>query len=354
VVAGLVAAYDPPVLGRAVRALTGRPRVVESAVGGLPATVARPACGAGPWPAVVLLPGVTRRGRGHPAFQRIAHALASTGHLAVVPEPDGLSAGEITPESARQVAAAVHAVLERRDAAGPRIVLAGVSGGGSLALLTSADDSLAERTSLVVALAPCCDIARAARFVTTGRDELDGVDAPFVSGDFFKLVVARSLVASLQEGQGRSELRTHLLALDDHEPDPLAGVRRLSRDGPPADVRSLVELLANDDPDRFDDLFADLPEELRASIDSLSAIAAAPRISAPVELVVARRDKYVPLGDAVAFAAVCRDARLTVIETLEHAVPRLGVGEVRELAKLDRVLVRLVAAAHGTPSYSRP
>ena len=61
-----------------------------------------------------------------------------------------------------------------------------------------------------------------------------------------------------------------------------------------------------------------------------------------------------PLGDALAFAAACPNARLTVIETLEHAVPRLAVGEVRELAKLDGVLVRLLAAARGTPSYSRP
>lgn len=353
VVAGLVAAYDPPLLGRAVRGLTGRPRIEETSVGGVSATVARPARGSGPWPAVVLLPGVTRRGRAHPALQGLARAFASTGHLAVVPEPDGLSVGEITPASAQQARTVVLAVADRSDAAGAGVALAGVSGGATLALLAAGHGSLSARITFVVALAPCCDIAQAARFVTTGQHDHGGAAETFESGDFFKLVVARSLVASLPESAGRSALRSHLLALDDYGAEPLAGLRVLSRDGLEKDVRALVELLANEDPRRFDGLFRDLSEGLRASIGSLSAIRFARSVTAPVEIVVARRDRYVPLADALAFAASCSTARVTVIETLEHAVPRLAVGEVRELLKLDAVIVRLLAAARGAPSYSR-
>jgi hypothetical protein len=64
-----------------------------------------------------------------------------------------------------------------------------------------------------------------------------------------------------------------------------------------------------------------------------------------VEIVVGRADKYVPLADAAAFAANCPGARLTIIESLTHAVPRLGLRELRDLRRLDGVLVRLLAAA---------
>ena len=63
---------------------------------------------------------------------------------------------------------------------------------------------------------------------------------------------------------------------------------------------------------------------------------------------LARSDKYVPLEDAVAFAEACPAARLTVLESLGHVVPRLVVQEARDLARLDRALVRTLAA-----SYSR-
>jgi hypothetical protein len=61
---------------------------------------------------------------------------------------------------------------------------------------------------------------------------------------------------------------------------------------------------------------------------------------------VARADKYLPLADSLAFAAACPQARLTILDSLEHAVPRLAVGDLRDLARLDGALVRALAAAY--------
>ena len=328
----------------------GRPRDCRQGAGGgdvarrSPAVVFRPGRGAGPWPAVVVFPGVTRQGRRHPAFLGIGRGLAAAGRLAVVAEPEGLAAGELTPAAVGQARAAVEAALSRPDAAPVGISLVGVSGGGTLALRTAADPDLAERVSIVVTLAPLCDVPEAIRVVTTGVYRDGDALVPFTSGDFFKLVIARSIVACLTPGEDRTALRSRLLALDDYGADPLSSLREWPRSMLGASARAIVELLSNEDPNRFDDLLQAVPDELRAAIDAISPISAADRIAAPVELVVAREDKYITLADATSFAEACTTARLTVLGSLEHAVPELSPTAVRDLRKLDAVLVRLLAA----------
>ena len=98
-------------------------------------------------------------------------------------------------------------------------------GGGTLALRTAADPRLTERVSIVLALAPLCDVEEAIRVVTTGVYRDGYALVPFTAGDFFKLVIARSIVARLAPGDDRDALRTQLLALDDSAIDPLASLR---------------------------------------------------------------------------------------------------------------------------------
>jgi pimeloyl-ACP methyl ester carboxylesterase len=244
-----------------------------------------------------------------------------------------------------QAREAVEGVLCRADAARSGISLLGVSGGGTLALRTAADPRLTERVSIVLALAPLCDVEEAIRVVTTGVYRDGAALVPFTAGDFFKLVIARSIVACLAPGDDRDALRTQLLALDDYAIDPLASLREWPA-GLGASARAAVDLLANEDPPRFEALLAALPEGLRDAIDAISPISVARRISAPVELVVAREDRYITLADATSFAEACPSTRLTVLGSLAHAVPELSPTAVRDLARLDGILVRLLAAAY--------
>jgi alpha-beta hydrolase superfamily lysophospholipase len=345
VAGGLVIAYRPPLLEPGLRRALGPPRVRETDVVGVPATEYRPARGPGPWPAVVVVPGVTRDGRRHGAFVGIGRALAATGQLAVVVEPDGLARGELTPVAVGQVRDAAVATASRPNARGGRVALVGVSGGGSLSLLAAASPDLAPRVSAVAALAPCCDVAEAMRVVTTDVVRVNGALVPFAPGDFFRLAIARSLTACLEPGPDRDALRAHLAALDDYAADPLAGLRSWQGAELGVQARSLVELLSNGDPERFDELYAGLSESLRDAVRQLSPTCAAGAISAPIELVVAREDKYIPLEDARSFARACRTSRLTIIESLTHAVPRLALAEARDLVRLDGALVRLLARA---------
>jgi pimeloyl-ACP methyl ester carboxylesterase len=341
---GLVSALDPPLLGAVTHALSGRPRVDDTTVGGVPATVFRPGRGRGPWPAVVVIPGITRRGRTHPGFHGVGVALAAMGRLAVVAEPAGVSVGELSPTIVDASRTAALATASRPDARGT-IALAGVSGGATLALLLAAEPELSEQVSVVAALAPCCDIEQAVRVATTGTYRDGAALSRFEAGSFARLVVARSTIAALPPCADRDALRSHLLGLVDDDPEPLAALRAWPRGPLGASTRAVLDLLGNTDPARFDELSAALPEELRSGLAALSPLHVADRIEAPVEVVVGRTDKYLPLFDAEAFAAACPTARLTVIESLAHAVPQLGMRELQSLAQLDAVLVRVLVAA---------
>jgi pimeloyl-ACP methyl ester carboxylesterase len=349
----LAAAHDGRLAGGAVRAVAGRTRAAESSLDGVGVEIVRPGRGAGPWPAVVILPGVTRRGRAHPALRAVGRGLAASGHLAVLAEPDGLAGGELAVATLKQTCAAVRVVADRADAAGGMVAIVGVSGGATLGLLAAADPELAARVSVVVALAPCCDLREAIRVSTTSTYG-DGEDlVPFATGDFFKLVTARSVIAGLPPGQSRSSLREHLSSLEDYGPEPLAGLRTMPREGLDPAACAAVEVLANEDPARFEALLSALPDEVLADLDALSPLRAAGRIAAPVDIVVGATDKYFPAIDAEAFARACASARLTVLDSLEHAVPSLSPGAARDLLRLDGVLVRLLAAARDPTSYSR-
>jgi pimeloyl-ACP methyl ester carboxylesterase len=270
----------------------------------------------------------------------------------VLAEPEGLAVGELSPDALAQTRAVVAAAASHPQARGGRVAVVGVSGGATLALLTAADPELAERVSVVVALAPCCDIVEAIRVVTTDAYLDRGTLVPFATRDFFKLVIARSVVATLPAGESRSKLGTYLRSLEDYGPEPLAQLRAFPREGLDASACAALELLANVEQERVEELLAALPAAFSLHLGALSPLAVAHRIAAPVELVIGRADKYFPPADAAAFARACPSARLTVLESLEHAVPSFSPAAARDLFKLNGVLVRMFASARSAESYS--
>jgi dienelactone hydrolase len=340
----VVAGLDPPVLGALRRRALGDPRIEDSTVGGVPAVVFRPARGSGPWPALLFYSGATRRGRLHPAFLGLGRALAATGHLAAVAEPTGVGVGELQLPALDDALAAARALASSPEARGGRVGLAGVSVGAMLALVVAAEADLAGRVSVVLALAPCCDVALAARVVTTDTYPSGDGLATFVPGGFSRLVVARSLTASLPESKSREALRRLLLDVPDDADDPLGPLREQASEKFDVDARALVALFANRDPARFDELYDALPDAVRVAVGRISPITCAAGIRAPVEVVVGREDKYLPLADCERYEAACPAARLTVLDSLVHAVPRASFREVRDVARLDGALVRALAS----------
>ncbi len=107
----------------------------------------------------------------------------------------------------------------------------------------------------------------------------------------------------------------------------------------------MLELLANEDPERFAGLYGALPDETRGVLALFSPLGACADVRAPVEVVVPPADVYFPPGEAQALARALPQAHLTVTGTLDHTRPQLSTGRIRDAVRFVRFVHRGLRAA---------
>jgi len=330
---------DLPGFARAARALTADPSVEQLEIEGVPVTVTRPA-GAGPFPAWVFVTGAHPLRRREPVVQRLSEGLARSGYLSLVPDLPGLGDGQLTRRTLDAAVAVIEATVARRDVRG-RTALVGASAGASIALLAGARAELADRISVVAAIAPFADLRKILCLATTRRYEHEDDFVEHEVPTLLRRAVGRSVVAALAESAEREALLSRLGTIED-EDDPFEGLGEEPTDGVTV---PLIRLFANRDPARFDELYDALPEEVCSAIEELSPLAAAGQIRAPVELAVPPVDPYFPSGEARALADSLPNVRLTVTATLDHTRPMASLRRLGGLAKFEGFVVRGLAAA---------
>lgn len=328
-----------PVLDPGVKLLSSRPRVESHPVAGNPAYVVRPA-GRGPWPAIFFVNGATPAGRKLPEVRRLAGGLARAGYLVVVPDLPGLRDGEITDKTRAETIQVARDVADRRDARGGKVGLVGVSTGATLALLAAESRDLEGHVSTVAGIAPYSNVRDVLDIATTDHYRDHGKLVYYEADPFLSYVVARSLIFALPPGKGREELLSKFGKVNRSNPHPLAIFRgrRFRKLGPQA--RAVVRLLANQNPKRFDALYADLPKRIRKELGLLSPLAVNGRIKAPVELASEPHDRFFPLSESYAVAKIAPDLRVTVTGSLHHAQPVLSVRDLPSIWRFDGFVVR--------------
>jgi acetyl esterase/lipase len=330
----------------AIARLGRRPTVSDTTVAGVATSVVRPSGAPPPWPAIVLMNGATPDGRNHPTIRRLGVALARAGVVVYIPELAGVAGGELSPETLAQSVAVTEAATRSTETAAGRVALAGVSIGGTLALLTAADERLRDRISIVTCVAPFGDLAEVMRVATTGTYRDGASLRHHAAPPYLRVGLARSLAAMLPVDPATAALCRQLRALDHESSRPVELPERAFRDAGP-DAGRLFALLANTDPDRFDELYEALPEQVREAVVSLSPVHVAQGLRAPVEIATAPRDAYFPVSEAETLARASTHVRLTVTSLLAHATPRLNPRYVAELLRLDAFFVRALTAATG-------
>jgi pimeloyl-ACP methyl ester carboxylesterase len=336
---------NAPVLTPVAEAVSGEPGFEDVPVAGNPTLVARPA-GEGPWPAIFLVNGTVREGRKLPEVRNLAEGFARAGYLVVVPDLPGLTEAEITPETARETVEVVREVSARPDVEDTGVALVGVSTGATLALLAAEKSSLEERISVVAGIAPYSDIRTVVNIATTGHyRRSDGELIRYEADSFLPYVIAHSLVAALPPGEDRRTLSGELAGIDREDPDPLDGLRsRRTEDLEPA-AASVIRLLANEDPERFEDLYGELPEGVRADLRVLSPLAGTGRINVPVELATGPHDKYFPPSQSYALERIAPERRVTLTGALDHAKLEASLGDIPAFATFDAFVVRSLRTA---------
>ena len=332
----LAVALHTPVISD-VAAFTGTPRVLDTTVAGVPATIALPA-GGGRHPAVVFLNGATAAGRHEPHVERLTRALGDAGFITVVPDPPGLAQGDLSLRTLRGIEAVVADVSRRPDVS--RTGLLGVSVGCSLGMVAAEDTLARAHLSDISCLAPYVDLRAVIMMALTHRYPVDGRLVPYAPDPFTGLVIARSLAAGLPPGPGRDVLLVRLLAISDNARAPLVAVSRIPTAGLDPPELALLRLLANRDPARFAGLYARLPASLRAGVGELSPLAEARRLHGPVQIATSPTDKYFPLVQYGPLQREAPDVQLTVTSVLGHAIPHPSVSNLAGVARLDGFAVR--------------
>ena len=338
----LSSVLETPVLTPVVEVLTREPVIEDTTFAGRPALVAKPA-GEGPWPAILFVNGTIPEGRTYSEVQNLARGLARAGYLVVVPDLPGLTTDEITEETVSSTVEAARAVADRPDARDGRVGLIGVSTGATLSLLAAEDSNVSEHVSGVAGLAPYTDIRTVLSLATTGHYREGEEYVPYDADPFLSYVIARSMLAALPPGEDRDELRAELEEVDRSDPDPLSGLRVRPTEDLSPEGRSVVELLANEDPERFDDLYEALPSEIRAKMEKLSPLAGDEEVEAPVEIASGYRDKYFPVSESFALDRIAADNRVTVSEAIDHS--EVSFSNVPAFIKLDGFVVRSLREA---------
>nr|MBA3472378.1 hypothetical protein [Rubrobacter sp.] len=190
---------------------------------------------------------------------------------------------------------------------------------------------------------PYTDIRTVLAVATTDHYRDGGEYVPYDADPFLSYVIAKSLLGALPFGEERDELRAELEEVDRLDPDPLAGLRARPTEDLSPEARVVVELLANTDPERFDELYAALSPEIRAGMEELSPLAGDERITAPVELVSGARDKYFPVSESFALGRIATDHRVTVSEAIDHS--EVSFSNIPAFARLDGFVVRSLREA---------
>jgi pimeloyl-ACP methyl ester carboxylesterase len=252
--------------------------------------------------AIVLVPGAAPAGRDDDRVVAIAIALARASRTVVVPELE-VYGEDLVPDDIERIVD-VAGVLSRDH--GP-VVLAGLSFGGSLSLIAADDSRLAGRVALVATFGAYADLAGVIQAVTTGESVVDGERIGWDPDPRAAEVVEEQLLRLLEHD-------------DREEVDAvLAGERDADELPPP--LRSVVEILDEDDPARVMELLTRTPPEVQDRIAEVSPVTVAPDLQVPIVALHARDDPVIPYGELRRLERAYPDTDAITLITFDHVGP---------------------------------
>ena len=263
-----------------------------------------------PRAAIVAVPGAVPLGKDDPRLVAFATTLARAGFAVLAPDISGFRQLRIRPADEQQIADAF-AWIASRPALAPdgRAGMFAFSYSVGPAMLAALQDDIRERVRFLVGLGGYYDLPRAMLFFTTGWFEHEGRWGYITPDDTGRMVLAYSSLDYLAAAPDR-DVFDRMVALRTRDPDadlaPLAA-------GLSPGAQAVYELAINDDPARFAELYARLPERMRSDIERLDL---AQHDLAPLQarliLVHGINDNLIPWPESLALAAAVPEGRSRV------------------------------------------
>ena len=302
----------------------------------VPATLIRPHAPSAPLPAWVVLHGVTRPGRHHPALVRFIRALAGTGAVVLVPEiPEWRDLYLAPDEAAATIRASVDMLEAERSTEPGGIGVMGFSLGVPQVLFSAIDPSLQGRLGGVAGFGGYGDLDRTIHFLFEGEHEWENHVYRMDPDPYGRWIVGGNYLTRIPGLEDAGDVATALIALAKKAGDMRVGAWDACYDS------FKEELMTGVHPSRHDlfrtfapstgetparelsrQLVPALAEAARTAAPHSEPLSFLHRITVPVRLVHGRGDRLIPFSESLRLEQAFprdRDTRAYLTPLFSHS-----------------------------------
>ena len=285
--------------------------------------------------ALILVNGVEPAGRKYRPLVDFADGLARSGFVVLVPDALDYSNYRVLPQDVGALVRGFEILSERESVDRDRIGFIGFSMGGSLAMVASADEAIADQVAMVVAVGAYYSLEAMIQAVTTNTVRAGGVNEPYMP-DPHVWIVLRNTLLSQVANQADREMLFKLFSLS--SPELMREQGQALKLEPIGDQgRRIHALLINRDPDSVGWLASQVREVMPGLFESISPRHHFKNLTVFVALLHDANDPYVPVQESIrAYRALggSSHARLEMLDVMKHA----------EIAPLDSSLPDLIGS----------
>lgn len=273
--------------------------------------------------AVVLLPGAAPQGKDDPRLVEFAAWLASARFVVLVPEITRLRRLQLHTDIIGAIGDALrHASASENLAPEGRVGIVALSVAAGPALLAARTPEVRERVPFVLAVGGYHDLLATLTFSITGFYRAEGQWQRGEPKDLGKWVFVLSNADQLHDAYDR-RLLAQMARLRRENRDPSVLAPRLGPEG-----RAVYRFISNHDPEKAQQLFADLPPAVVTEVEALSPSKQdLSSLQAHVILVHGRDDSIIPYTESVALARALPAGRssLFLVDGLQHVDLKSGL-----------------------------
>jgi acetyl esterase/lipase len=307
------------------------------------ADVYRPADG-GRHGAMVVVIGAAPQARTDPRAVRLARNAARAGVVVMIPELKHLLHDEMVPEEIEALVAAFNYLRGQEFVDGERVGYLGFSVGAGMALVAASDPRISDDVAFFGSFGGYYDLGDVIAAVTSETITYNGQREEWHPDAKTLQVLRRSLIYYVDDAGDRDILSRIFLEDDQSARQEVGELSPRSR--------VIFELLDNHDPDRAQELLAQLWPQDVATLRRLSPSASIAGLHTELIIVHDRHDKFLPCAESRRLAEAARgqnDVYYAELDLFRHVDPTVTANPLSFLADLIefffqayRLMLRLV------------
>jgi len=307
------------------------------------ADIYRPADG-GRHGAVVVIIGAAPQARTDPRAVRLARNAARAGVVMMIPELKHLLRDEMVPEEIEALVTAFRYLREQEFVDGERVGYLGFSVGAGMALVAASDPRISNDVAFFGSFGGYYDLRDVIAAVTSETITYNGQREEWHPDDKTVHVLRHSLIYYVDDPGDRDILSRIFLEDDQSARQEVGELSPRSR--------VIFELLDNHDPDRAQELLAQLWPQDAATLRRLSPSASIDGLHTELFIVHDRHDRFLPCAESRRLAEAARgqnDVYYAELDLFRHVDPTVTANPLSFLVDLIefffqayRLMLRLV------------